>query len=231
MFNLKDWNLEDPCPDKPLSEISPLSLRAWSGLTRSKDNPVFEKGFLNLLGAVDMMMGMDYHHDNFCGIINSLAHLPFHITPKKEMRFLLHETVAYLGRLGQFYHFASSDFVISLVPTWDKIIPTIIKYKRFRDKHSAHRSIDKPRKEDSPHHLQLHALSFSSLGCYLFSPKPGILPESNGYSDFAKRWSEKYLCFQLAGDKDNETLNLSIEREHPVFMGEAYELISRLLSF
>lgn len=140
MFNPKDWNLEDPCPDKRLSEIFPLSVRAWSGLIRSKDNAVFEKGFLNLVGAVDMMMGLDYHHDNFCTIINTLTKLPYLYTlTKRESRFLIHEAVAYLNRLGQFYHFASSEFVTSVVPNWDKIIPTIIKFKRFRDKHSAHR--------------------------------------------------------------------------------------------
>jgi len=232
MFDPKHWRLEDPCPAKPLGQIIPLSLRAWSALVRSKDKTVFERGFLNLVGAVDMMRGLDYHHDNFCAIINAIAEVRL-LDPvsKQKKLMLIHEAVAYLNRLGQFYHFASSDFVTTAVNNWKSIIPTIIKFKRFRDKHSAHRSLDKPR-QDSPHLQQVHAWALSSLGGCLFSPKPGrsisIAPKD--ILNAQKMWTDSYLCFQLVGDEDNETLNLSIEREHPVFVREAYDLIFRLLS-
>lgn len=233
MFNLKDWRIEDSYPGTPLDEIDPISSRAWAALIRSKDNDVVQQGFLNLVGAIDMMRGLEYHHTNFCNIVGEIALLPLLDSRSSEKKLLLvHEAVAYLNRLGQFYHFASSQFVATKITSWENMIPTIIKFKRFRDKHGAHRSIDKPRREDNPHVQKVHAWSFSSLGGHLFSPKPGKainLSKSDIMNPY-RMWTEFYLCFQMIGDGENDTLNLSIEREHPIFIIEAYDLISSLLS-
>lgn len=127
-------------------------------MLRSKDKTIVKEGFLNLVGAVDMMCGLDYHYDRFCTIVNELADLPLFDAQSHQKRLhLCHEAVAYINRLGQFYHFASSDFVKNRVMNWKRSVPTIIKYKRFRDKHSAHRSLDKPQTEDSFHLQQVHA--------------------------------------------------------------------------
>jgi len=45
-----------------------------------------------------------------------------------------------------------------------------------------------------------------------------------------RAWIESYLIFQLVGDGKHDTLDLSIERDHPALIAEAYELISMILS-
>jgi len=79
MFNLKDWRIEDPYPGTPLDEIDPHSSRAWAALSRSKDNDIVQQGFLNLVGAIDMMRGLEYHHTNFRNIVGEIALLPLRV--------------------------------------------------------------------------------------------------------------------------------------------------------
>ena len=231
MFDPKYWNLDDPYSLLDLNDITPLSARAWSAFVRSKSKNIVKEGFLNFIGSIDMMLGLEYHYVNFCSILNEISELPIldvHLRDKKLS--LIHEAVAYLNRLGQFYYFASSDFVTTKVNNWENIIPTIIKFKRFRDKHSAHRSLDKPRNQDSSHHQQIHALALSSIGGLIFSPKHGKNISITQTNFRQKIWTDAYPCFQLAGDEYNDTLNLCIEKEHPVFSSEAYDLIYTLLS-
>ena len=59
-----------------------------------------------------MMKGLDYHHDRFMDIIESLAREE----PTDEAQ-LLHEAVAYANRGGQFHYFAHSKFVKSRLGT------------------------------------------------------------------------------------------------------------------
>ncbi len=97
---------------------------------------------------------------------------------------------------------------------------------------SAHRSLDWPNPEDGPSVQELHTWSVSSPGGHLFHPKPGTRPlvAPTDLMNPYRRWIEHYHCFQLRGDGKHDTLNLSIEREHPVFIEEAYQLIATLLS-
>lgn len=232
-FDPKNIPLEDPHPNLPLDKINLLSSRAWTLLIRSKDKNLVRRHFISIVGAIDMMRGLEYHHENFCRIITELGFIPLH-TPLEETKRLglVHEAVAYLNRLGQFYYFASSEFVSNSLPQWRDIIPTIFKFKRFRDKHSAHRSLDTPRFDDNPRDQQVHAWTFSSLGGIYSQPKPGVKPLIS-YSNFInpyKIWIERYCCFQLKGNGKQGTINLSVEREHPIFINEAYGLIFTLLS-
>ena len=181
-----------------------------------------------------MMRGLEYHHGNFCRIVTELAILPTMVHPAASERHLslVHEATAYLNRLGQFYYFASARPIEEAIPKWRDIIPSIIKFKRFRDKHSAHRSLDAPRPDDKPFTQQVHALSLSSLGGWLFHPKPGRAPltPQDDFMNPYRHWMDCYACFQLVGHGEHDTLNLGVEREHPVFIEEAYQLIAALLS-
>ena len=76
MFDSQNWRLEDLCPSQPLNTITPISLRGWSALVRSKEKTVVKDGFINLVGAIDMMRGLDYHYEHFCIIVNEIAELP-----------------------------------------------------------------------------------------------------------------------------------------------------------
>ena len=233
MFDPQDWRIEDPHPELPLTEIDPHSARAWAALSRSKDRNIVRQHLIRIVGAIDMMSGLEYHNRNFCRIVGERALLPLSDpTALEKELFLVHETVAYLNRLGQFWYFVSSRLVKSTVPGWKDIIPTIAKFTRFRQKHSAHRSIDMPKSEDKPHVQEVHAWAFSSLGGCLFSRKPGKarIWSPTDFRNPYSMWTESYRCFQLIADGEHDTLNLSIERDHPVIIGEAYELISAVLS-
>jgi hypothetical protein len=233
MFDPQYFRIEDPYPELPLGEIHPISSRAWALFCRSKTKDVVRLHLVRIAGAIDMMRGLDYHNANFCRVIAELALLPFlHPVASERHLFLVHETVAYLNRLGQFYYFASSQPVSNMVPKWRDMIPTIARFKIFRDKHTAHRSLDQPKREDRSSVQEVRAWAFSSLGGQHFHLKPGAKQATSPAEAMSsyKRWIENYLCFQLIGDGGQDTLNLSIEREHPTLMDEAYQLISTLLS-
>lgn len=232
-FDPQNWHIDDPHPELALVEISPHSARAWAALSRAKDRNIVRQHLISIVGGIDMMRGLEYHNANFCRVVTELASLPFLDPTALERRlFLVHETVAYVNRLGQFYYFASSELVSSAVPAWSDIIPTIAKFKRVRDKHTAHRSLDVPRRDDDPFVQEMNAWSFSSLGGYMSFPKPGKTPpvSLSDFMDPHKAWTEYYPGFQLQGDGKRDTLFLSIERDHPIFIDEAYELISAVLS-
>jgi hypothetical protein len=66
---------------------------------------------------------------------------------------LHHEAFAYLNRLGQFHTFAKAFSV-------EHLLPRATDLMLFRHKHTAHRSIDAPRREDDPNLQEAHAMAF-----------------------------------------------------------------------
>lgn len=75
---------------------------------------------------------------------------------------------------------------------------------------------------------------FSSLGGSLLAPKPGYAApttiEEEDTFNRNKLWTNSYLCFLLPENLPTDTHSLSIERDHPSLINEAYNLISTLLS-
>ncbi|HET6892512.1 MAG TPA: hypothetical protein VFH31_15520 [Pyrinomonadaceae bacterium] len=122
-----------------------------------------------------MLGGLDYHHDNFISRLDQLAPYyerystflknaleqrsgdPPSTVPTDDERgifeMLNHEAVAYLNRLGQFYYFAKALKV-------NAHLPRAYQLMLFRNKHTAHRSIDAPLNEDSDLR-EVHATAFS----------------------------------------------------------------------
>jgi hypothetical protein len=234
MIKPTDWHLEDSNPQGPLEDMHPLSLRARSLLARSTRHPNAQAGFLNILGGIDMMRGMTYHHENFLQLVDRISKLPFRSGCELKAN-LIHETVAYVNRLGQFYHFASSSFVSSHIPDWELRIPTISKFKRIRDKHTAHRSLDKPRRVDTPHMQEVHAWAMSSIGGLFFEPKPEIQvpsPPPEMLTNPGQWWKKNFVGFQMLGDfpqRPDNTINFSTEKDHPILESECYGIIECLL--
>ncbi len=234
MFKPSDWRLEDPNLHVPLEDIHPLSERAWSLLTRSRSLPNAQTGFLNILGGIDMMRGMAYHYENSLQLIDRISKLPFRVGGTLKPS-LIHETVAYINRLGQFYYFAESSFVSSKIPDWELRIPTIVKFKRIRDKHTAHRSLDKPRPVDTPHMQNVHAWAMSSIGGLVFEPKPKIQvpsPLHEILTNPGRWWKQNFVGFQMLGDfrqRPDTTINCSVEKDHPILESECYGIIECLL--
>jgi hypothetical protein len=141
-MSIDDWNLADINTGKELDTIFPLSARAQSLLVRNRAKPLLkEYRFVAALGAIDILEGLEYHHDNIIRISDALARGD--TVPETSIN---HEATGYINRLGQFYYFAKSDLVLTAVVNFATAIPTICKFIVFRNKTTAHRSIDAPKR-------------------------------------------------------------------------------------
>lgn len=170
------WHFTDPFPDLRLMEIAPISVRALSWLARaSKDASFPHQSVVQIAGGAKMLGGLEYHHQNFMRrfelltpmygrqaafIKHALGQLPdqqpFPASSDAErviLDELNHEAIAYINRLGQFFTFAKSCGAESFLPRAAELM-------LFRHKHTAHRSIDAPRREDTSHLQEVHAMSF-----------------------------------------------------------------------
>ena len=234
--DIAGWQVIDECPETPLDMIVPISKRAACLIARIQTKtPLLNTNFLNIQGAVEMMQGLDYHHDNFMKLINRLAEVDLDDEARGLKANLLHEVVAYLNRLGQFHYFIISTFVTGNCATAKFLTPTIEKFVVFRMKHSAHRSIDKPHGE-SLHVQQTQAMSMLSIGPKIFETKPGQscnLLEAKTTKDaiehIRNNWGKCYWICQLITDGPKDFHNFSIEREHPTIMQEAYAILEQVL--
>jgi hypothetical protein len=216
----------------PLEEITCLSARATSLFARNKDNPLLKIGSVNVIGAIEILAGMEYHHDNITRLCAGLA------TGKiRDEQAANHEAVAYINRMGQFYYFAISDFVKMAVGNADTLIPTIVKFKVFRMKHVAHRSIDAPRGETDDLKWS-HARSLATFGGRLMMLRPGASmpkpPKIYGGPAWGKYrralWKNNYLAFQIFDDDVHTHLNLNIETDHVTMAAEAYTILEKIIT-
>ncbi len=234
--DITGWIVFDECPNTPLDEIFPLSRRAACLVARNKDNTTnLNTNFLNIQGAVEMMLGLDYHHDNFINAVEQLAEAEFTNEARGLKAQLVHEVVAYLNRMGQFHYFIVSPFVRKFCPDAKNLAPTIEKFLPLRLKHSAHRSIDAP-KGESQHTQETQAMSMSAIGSKIFEPKPGqrhnmldAKSEAEQVMFIRDNWKKCYWICQFLTDNPKDVLNFSLEREHPKIMEEAFLILERVL--
>jgi hypothetical protein len=63
--DINTWTGTDPHPTATLSEISRHSQRALSLIVRNRKRSALQNGFINILGAVEMLSGLEHHYDNF----------------------------------------------------------------------------------------------------------------------------------------------------------------------
>lgn len=214
--------------------VFPISKRAACLIARNKANPLLKTNFLNIQGAIDMMKGLDYHHDNFMKLIHRLAEVDLSDEAQGLKECLSHEVVAYLNRLGQFHYFIVSDFVREHCSDAVVVASTLEKFVVFRMKHSAHRSIDKPRGESS-RIQETQAMSMSSIGGNIFEPKPGnpcnLLKAKTTAGMLTYRrnlWIKCYSSQQLITDTAEIFHSFSIEKEHLTIMREAYAVLEKV---
>jgi hypothetical protein len=155
---------------------------------------------------------------------------------------IFHEAVAYVNRMGQFYYFIKSNLVTRALGGGDALasIPTITKYVVFRNKYSAHRSIDFPRDESEETQL-LQALSLSRVWGRRMQLKPGggesrwprhMKADSAEAREFHRQeWLNRHITFQLYDAENDQHLNFTIEREHEHICAEAYAVLSTLVAW
>ena len=231
--DIGNFNTSDPNEGIELEQIQLLSQRARSLMLRNRTKPLLREGFLNIVGVIEMLAGLEYHHDNIVRLSDNLA-----AGAVLDETWLYHEAVAYVNRLGQFHYFAKSSLVAKAVPNAIAMIPTIEKFLPFRVKHAAHRSIDVPRGESEDAQI-LQAMSFTRSTSRMMTLKPGA-PDlwfpPDGVVDAAamaelrqRHWRDSYLTFQLYDEERNVHINLVVQKEHPQIDGEAYGLLSTVV--
>jgi hypothetical protein len=210
------WNLTDFNSGIPLEQIPLLSERAASRLQRS-NSPLLDTNLFEIHGAIAMMSGMDYHHSRYCEITSDI--LPYPSDSRLQHEALQHEAVAWINRVGQFSFFVKSKFVIARIGKTTN--PNIDLVLAFRNKHTAHRSIDAPWHGDTVTLQAQHAMSLSGFGGVFGKPRDGVeqtIPSSG---------KTCYLGFQLNTGSDH--LTLYIEELHPHLIQECYAIIDKLL--
>lgn len=211
----------DQFPNLRLLEIFPLSARATSWRARaSLDNVFSEEEIVQIDGSIPMLQGLDYHYNHFISQFHQLAsyyerhesylkdsmsgqrrNLPYPSstdTERQTFRSLEHEAIAYINRVGQFYYFAKSFEHQSFLLRASELMP-------FRNKHTAHRSIDMPR-EETVHEKMWQAMSF---GFYLLST--GSFP-----------------VFQIYNK--GQIIELHIRDDHPIIMQQALSVLQAIHS-
>ena len=166
-----------------------------------------------------MLKGLDYHRDRFLEITVQLASGGLQTYDPA-----LHEAVAYINRAGQFYYFATSELVTRSgncppTPRFSALMP-------FRNKHTAHRSIDKPHSSDS-RDLQAYQAMSIDLDGRSFLPREGMTIEANLENAFYPLRTG-YLIFQI-NLGDGKFCFLDIERDHEALMLEGYAVLQCLL--
>jgi hypothetical protein len=183
---------------------------------RSATKAVLQTDFLQVAGAVSMLKGLDYHRDRFVSLIAELSG-----GVELDQAQLLHEAVAYVNRAGQFYYFAESDLVKT--KGTPPLTPKLSALVKFRHKHTAHRSIDRPRLEDTEQLQTVHAMTLSEFGGRLWQSKEKLPPGFSG-----PFWGRAYLVYQIHTGP-NDIYELVIERDHEALMQEAYSILLHVL--
>lgn len=235
MWNdINDWHLDDGHSETPLSEIASIPDRIYSLIARNKTHSIIKGNFLRIMGAAEIIYGIQYHRDQFLNTIKPLSELSIVAPESKPLhRALNHEAVAYVNRVGQFWYFLDSAFVREKIVDLDSRTPTIRQISVYRNKHSAHRSIDSPKTQDTPYLQQQHASVFTNFGGLLGHPKdPSIqYSKTEALEDHIvtqRHLLKNYILHQIQLDDGKTVLNISVERDHPLVMSEAWDLMSLL---
>ena len=205
-------HVADPCPGQMLSDITSLSTRARSWLSRVVTR-IPEDESIQVVGAIAMLEGLDYHHDEFMKLViqltpyyarilggdtmNQVAEHKTNPFPtaveSKSLDALDHEAVAYLNRLGQLHSFAKAKALATRMPKARELVV-------FRNKHTAHRSIDAP-KGDSRQEQEYQAMT---VGFYRLT--------RSGFPSYQITVANKPCEFHMG-------------RDHPIVMQEATDAL------
>ena len=217
------FNFIDLHPEHQLNQIHPVSERAISWLARASRTSGFpHERSVQIAGAVNMLGGLDYHHGNFIRHVEQLesyfkrlddilkyskerdgeSNAPLYwITDSERMMCegFDREAFAYISRLGQFHAFAKALGLESLVPRMSELM-------LFRHKHTAHRSIDTPRKEDIPAVMAWQAMAFG----------------------FGQMFGCDYFPMFQIHDHHGVYVHFHMRDDHPIIMQQALDLLQRI---
>ncbi|HEU64440.1 MAG TPA: hypothetical protein ENH96_03515 [Chlamydiae bacterium] len=166
---------------------------------------------------VNSAQGLEYHYNNFLSHLKELA-------IKKTLEddtMLDHEVTAYLNRLGQLSFFLVSQKLMQYCPKIKELL-------LFRNKNTAHRSIDTPRKEDTLHEQIWQS---GALMRRIFSGKvnPGN-PLEEEMLEFLtpQRYNSNkaFISYQIISGKIHA--DFTPQKDHPIIIKEINEVYKRL---
>lgn len=228
--DIREYRVVDRYPGIDLDLIEPLSERAWTLIVRSVENKLLHKEFLTISGAVEFLRGFEYHSERYQSLVEELAtsqaSLLDSVCPKKAPpnQHVDHEAVAYINRLGQFYYFATSELVRLIIPKPELQLKRISELMIFRNKHSAHRSVDWPKKGDTIENRPYQAMALCSLGGTTW-----LIKEPKLQVDFkVPMWKMALRQYQISSG--DTWMDFVMERDHPIVISEAYALFQDLLT-
>lgn len=203
----------DPNEGVALGAIEPSASKVQSWLSRAVERPGFPLDReVQIRGAIDILSGLEYHHASFLDrltplkalmacVARPIAECPLPPPPSGEERQALstfqHEVVAYINRLGQLHYFAKSLGLLGCLVNAESLLP-------FRNKYTAHRSVDYPQKNETEEEREAQAMTFGF-----------------GHTFIAGR-----LIFQIPVGKTYHQFNM--QDDHPILMSEAVTMFEAI---
>lgn len=214
----RSWNFTDPRSGVALESIEPKSTRALALLARST-SPVLHTNFIQVSGAISILGGIEYHFSQLMAFLARGATGDFQ---RPDLAPACHEAVAWINRVGQFAAFGRSELVTRWVGAI--VTPNIHFVVQFRNKHTAHRSIDSPRSDSEQ--LQIsQAMCLADIGGTLWHSRPPVKPGEFAFPSHATHLIGFQMQTANGGHQD-----LVIERRHEPIVMEAYSILEDLLS-
>ena len=193
--DVNNWRVDDHFPGVAIDSIPLLSDKLNSLYARAIDRKHLKASFMQLAGIIFMAKELEYHFSNFRQLTNSAGLTTGErINDSRRNRSIdeaKFEAIAYIntiGRINAWLHHIRAN------------APKITEISNsFRNKHTAHRSIDAPRGESD---------DLQDLQAFVFM--------SNLWN------SQGDLLFQIQ-KKLGETVELNITQEHTIISNEILE--------
>lgn len=214
----RNWNFDDPQPGVALECIEPKSIRATALLARSNSS-VLHTDFIQVSGVISILSGLEYHHSQ---LMTFLARTTTSDFSRPDFGPARHEAVAWINRVGQFAAFAKSQLVVRWIGT--AAMPNINFVVQFRNKHTAHRSIDSPRREDTENLKISQAMCLADVGGTMWHSREPANP-----NDTFPSHETHMIGFQMQS-ADGSHQDLVIEQRHDYVTTEAYKILEALLN-
>lgn len=201
-INANNFIIVDPFPQKSIERISSYADKSAALYCRNRKS--IKKGFLQIVGAIFALRGLEYHYNNFINLtqkINPKNHTEI-FANSRIIKDSSHEMIAYLNILGQFREFYESELFKEQHQGLKK--SKMKKYLYLRDNYSAHRVIDRTKHDEKDYYLEILM-------------NVGSLWNKNGDREFQYH------------NKKGKLVCLDLRSEHKLIMEEAYNIIKLII--
>lgn len=152
--------------DNKKSRSKSTTVKIGRLFAQNKHSEILQKHELELLGISDMVNGLEYHHKKFIQLETTKRKYLQKTWDEKILystpNNAIHEAIAYLNRMGQIYALFTSGWFENYIKKNElaDLCPHILALTPLRNKHAAHRSIDKPMNENDFHKAMSASIPF-----------------------------------------------------------------------